>query len=119
MNTELWFRKTEGKTQVIEGFVDSDFAGSMDSRKSLTGFVFTMYGTTVCCKSTLQSVVALSTCEAEFIALTEAIKERRWLLGLVDEMGIKQRCITVHCDNRGAIYLTKHQVFNERSSTLM
>ncbi|XP_041011256.1 secreted RxLR effector protein 161-like [Juglans microcarpa x Juglans regia] len=83
----------------LEGFVDADYAGNVDTRKSLTGYVFTAYGGAISWKSNLQSVVALSTTEAEYIALTEAIKEAMWLNGISHELGIFKGNITVHCDN--------------------
>lgn len=43
------------------GYVDSDFATNIDSRKSQTGYIFTFFGAAVSWKSVLQSVVALST----------------------------------------------------------
>ena len=46
-------------TTAIEGFVDSDYADCVDSRKSLTGFVFTVFGTAISWKASLQKVVAL------------------------------------------------------------
>uniref|UniRef100_A0A803Q1S2 Retrovirus-related Pol polyprotein from transposon TNT 1-94 n=1 Tax=Cannabis sativa TaxID=3483 RepID=A0A803Q1S2_CANSA len=49
---------------VINGHVDFDYAGCIDTRKSLTGYVFTMFGTTISWKANLQKVVALSTTEA-------------------------------------------------------
>lgn len=113
-NLGLMFKKQKEMNQPIIGFVDSDFAGNIDTRKSLTGFIFTLYGTTISWKSSLQSVVALSTTEAEYIALTEGIKEAIWLKGILSEFGICQKQISVHCDNQGAIHLAKHQVFHER-----
>lgn len=94
------------------GFVDSDFAGNLDTRKSLTGFVFTAFGTTICWQAVLKSVVALSTTEAEFIAITEGIKKAIWLKGLIAELRVKQEQVIVHCDNQSAIHLSKHQVFH-------
>ena len=41
----------------IKGFVDSDYAGCMDSRKSISGFVFTMFGTTISWKVILQKLL--------------------------------------------------------------
>ncbi|XP_073127337.1 secreted RxLR effector protein 161-like [Henckelia pumila] len=71
----LSFKDQGNNSNPIVGYVDADFAGNLDTRNSLTGFVFTLFGTVVTWKSTLQPVVALSTTEAEFIAVTEAIKE--------------------------------------------
>ena len=71
---------------IVVSYVDSDFAGSLDTRRSLTGYVFKLLGNTVSWKANLQPVVALSTTEAEYIALTEAIKEALWLKGLVSEL---------------------------------
>ncbi|KAE8683864.1 hypothetical protein F3Y22_tig00111166pilonHSYRG00202 [Hibiscus syriacus] len=89
--------------------------GSIDTRKSLTGFVFTIFGTAVSWKSNLQSVVALSTTVAEYITVTEAIKEAMLLKGMVEELGIQQNVVTVFCDNQSTIHLTRNQVFHERS----
>ena len=46
----------------------------------------------------LQLVVALSTSEAEFMALTKATKEALWLKGLVEEFGIEQPIVPIYCD---------------------
>ena len=97
------------------GYCDADFATNLDSRKSQTGYVFTLYGSAVSWKSGLQSVVALSTTEAEYMALTEAVKESFWLKGILNDFGVRQKAITIHCDSSSAISLTKHQIFHERS----
>ncbi|XP_073125339.1 secreted RxLR effector protein 161-like [Henckelia pumila] len=86
----LKFEKQQYGIDPVVGYLDSDFAGNLDTRKSLTGYVFTFYGTTITWKSNLQSVVALSTTEAEFIAVTEAIKEGLWLKGMIAKLGVKQ-----------------------------
>ncbi|XP_073289130.1 secreted RxLR effector protein 161-like [Primulina huaijiensis] len=112
-NLGLMFRQQTNEKKPLVGFVDSDFAGNLDTRKSLTGYIFTLYGTAISWKATLQPVVALSTTEAEYIALTEGIKEAIWLKGILEEFGITQQWVAVHCDNQGAIHLTKHQVFHE------
>lgn len=101
--------------KVVMGFVDSDFAGDLDNRRSLTGYVFQVYGCTVSWKASLQPVVALSTTEAEYIALTEAVKEALWIKGLLDELGVKTQAATVYCDSQSAIHLSKNQMFHERT----
>ncbi|WVZ03280.1 hypothetical protein V8G54_024086 [Vigna mungo] len=75
LDTGLLFQNNFQGGGYIEGFVDSDFAGCMDTRKSCLGYVFTLFGTAVSWRSTLQSVVALSTTEAEYYALAEGVKE--------------------------------------------
>ena len=50
--------------KVITGYVDSDFARCLDTRKSLTGYVFIAFGTTISWKAGLQKVVALSSTKA-------------------------------------------------------
>ena len=64
-------------------------AGDRDNRRSTTGYVFTVGGTTVSWVSKIQSVVALSTTEAEYVAATEASKEMIWLQRFMDELGKK------------------------------
>ena len=59
-------------------------------KKSLTGYAFTLSGSVISWKVTLQSTVALSTREAEYMAVTESVKETIWLRGLVEDLGLHQ-----------------------------
>ncbi|KAJ4730101.1 Retrovirus-related Pol polyprotein from transposon TNT 1-94 [Melia azedarach] len=60
-----------GDTQcLVTGFSDSDYVGDVDSRRSMTGYVFTLGSSVVSWKATLQPTVTLSTTEAEYMALT-------------------------------------------------
>ena len=56
--------------------VDADLAGNVDIRRSTIGYVYTLEGTAVSWGSQLQKIVALSTTEAEYVATTEASKDR-------------------------------------------
>ncbi|XP_042003806.1 secreted RxLR effector protein 161-like [Salvia splendens] len=94
---------------IIEGFCDSDYASNKDNRKSQTGYIFTMFGSAVTWESNLQSVVALSTTEAEYIALTDAVKESFWIRGMLGDLGERQEIVAVNCDSSSAICLSKHQ----------
>ncbi|KAE8731263.1 hypothetical protein F3Y22_tig00002840pilonHSYRG00865 [Hibiscus syriacus] len=97
------------------GYVDSDYACDLDNRRSTTGYVFTLGGGPICWKSTVQSVVALSTTEAEYMAAAEAAKEALWLTGLVKELGVQQGGVQLLCDNQSAIHLAKNQVYRART----
>ena len=72
----------------IEGYSDSDWAGDKDSRKSTSGFIFMLNGGPISWCSKRQLTVALSSTEAEYIALTLAAKEATWLRLLLTELGV-------------------------------
>ena len=82
-NTCLMYGKDSTK---LTRFCDSNYRGDLDARKSTSGFVFTLGGSAVSWQSSVQDVVALSTTEAEYIAVAESFKEAKWLNGLVSEM---------------------------------
>nr|AAT44257.1 putative polyprotein [Oryza sativa Japonica Group] len=99
----------------LVGYVDSDFAGDLDRRRSLTGYVFTIGGCAVSWKASLQATVALSTTEVEYMAISEACKEAIWLRGLYTELCGVTSCINIFCDSQSAICFTKDQMFHERT----
>jgi hypothetical protein len=99
----------------LQGYVDADLAGDVDSRKSTTGFVYTLGGTAVCWASKLQKIVALSTTEAEYVAVTEAGKEMVWLKGFLNELGKKNEKSVLHSDSQSAIFLAKNPAYHSRT----
>ncbi|GKB43182.1 retrotransposon protein, putative, ty1-copia subclass [Tanacetum coccineum] len=84
-NVGLVYGTDRGNHVDVTGFVDSDYAKDPDKGRSITGYAFLVQGCVVSWKATLQHVVALSTTEAEYMALTEAVKEAIWLRGLLEE----------------------------------
>ena len=115
LNVGLIFKKDDMVDQHVVGYCDSDYAGDLDKRKSTTGYVFTLAKAPVSWKSTLQSTLTLSTTEAEYMAITEAVKEAIWLQGLLDDLGVGQKQIIVFCDSQSAIHLAKNQVYHART----
>lgn len=85
----LVYGKSARKVTGLCGYVDSDFAGDLDRRRSLIGYLFFLDGCLVNWKASLQHVVALSTTEAEYTVATEVVKEALWLRGLIIELGMK------------------------------
>ena len=63
----------------------------------------------------LQLVVAFSIIEAEYIAAMEGVKETMWLKVLVGELGCVHDKVDIFCENQSTIYLTKNQMFLERT----
>ena len=99
----------------LQGYVDVDFASDIDSRKSITEFVFTLGGTAISWASNLQKIVTLSTTEAEYVAATETGKEMIWLYGFLDELGKKQEIGILHSDSQSAVFLAKNSAFHSKS----
>ena len=104
-----------GSNIALQGYVDADMAGDRDNRRSTTGYVFTVGGTAVSWVSKIQSVVALSTTEAEYVAATEASKEMIWLQRFMDELGKKHDMGTLYSDSQSAIHLAKNSAFHSRT----
>ncbi len=75
---------------LVDGYSDSDWAGDKNSRKSTSDFIFILNRGPVSWCSKKQSIVALSSIEAEYIALTLAAKEVTWLRLLLKELGLLQ-----------------------------
>ena len=74
---------------VMQCFVDADLSGDVDSSKSTSGYIYTIDGTAVSWMSKLQKCVALSSTEAEYVAITEAGKEMIWMTDYLEELGMK------------------------------
>lgn len=72
----------------IVGLVNTDYASDHDNKRSTTGYIFTLVGGPLCQKSIIQSLMAMSTTKAEYMATAEASKEFVWLVVLVKELGI-------------------------------
>ena len=90
-------------------YVDSDYGGCKDTRRSTSGFIFTMAGGAVCWSSKRQTTVALSTVEAEYVAMSRCAQQMVWMHSWLDEVQIDfQLPGLIKGDNRGAIALTKN-----------
>jgi hypothetical protein len=95
--------------------VDSDFAANLDKRMSLTGYMFNVGDCAVSGGQLCNQLFVQSTTEAEYMAIAEACKESAWLKCLYAELCGDDSCVNLFCDSQSAIYLTKDQIFHERS----
>ncbi|KAL4032422.1 hypothetical protein IC575_005495 [Cucumis melo] len=75
VNRGLLYTAHDEPKVLLKGYVNVDFAGDCDKRRSLTGFSFIFGGNLISWRFNLQSMVALSTIKSEFIAVSEAVKE--------------------------------------------
>ena len=112
----IFFYKSSGHLN-LTGFCDSDWGGSSD-RKSISGFGFklTENSALISWKSKKQNVVALSSCEAEYTALTHAVQEGKFLRQILSDMlNIDTQIFDLFVDNQGAIKLANNPVHRQRS----
>jgi hypothetical protein len=97
------------------GYVDADYGGDRDTRRSCSGHVFFMAGGPVAWGAKYQPTVALSTTEAEYMALTRAAQQILWMYSAMSEVGFPQpKPVRLYGDNAGAIALTKNTKHNAR-----
>lgn len=89
--------------------VDADWANDLTDRKSTTGFFIKVYGNVVQWCSRKQAVVALSSCEAEYVAACDAAKEVLWLLKVMDDLDLGvQLPVKMLEDNSGCISVSEN-----------
>uniref|UniRef100_A0AAV1TC62 Reverse transcriptase Ty1/copia-type domain-containing protein n=1 Tax=Peronospora matthiolae TaxID=2874970 RepID=A0AAV1TC62_9STRA len=114
-NHGLEFARKEGSR--ICGHTDADWAVDIASRRSTSGYVFMMSGGCISRKSQKQRTVALSSTEAENMALSEATKEAVWLKVLLRELGemASDEAIKMSKDNQGSIALAENPRFHKRT----
>lgn len=102
-NTVLTFQRTDAPPLI--GYADADWAADSEDRKSVSGYTFKVFGSTVSWCSKKQSTVAISSSESEYVALSAATAEALWLAGVLEDMKMKnpETPVTIFEDNRGCI----------------
>eukprot|EP00253_Pinus_taeda_P036535 PITA_36535 len=113
----LYYQGRPGLDTVLDfrGFIDVDWVGDLDQRRSTSGYVFNLFGGAVSWMSKKQFVVALSTIEAEYMAATHASKEAVWLQRFCSSMGLVQGAIRIDYDSQSAIFLAKNPAYHSKT----
>lgn len=100
---------------LLEGYCDANYGNCELTRRSTTGYVFTFNGSLISWQTKLQKTVATSTTEAEYMAAAGAAKEALYLRKILIDLGFGPYCVTIHCDNQGAVNLTKNALTVSRT----
>lgn len=104
------------KDLILTGYTDADWAGDANDRRSVSGYIFILGSNIISWGSKKQPTVALSSMEAEYMALSYAAREAIWLRNLLGELGIVQEEPTqIYVDNQGTVAFAKSQDFHGRS----
>jgi len=100
---------------ILEGYSDADW-GAGEDRKSISGYIFSLAGGAISWSSKKQSTMALSTTEAEYIALVQAAKESIWIQRLLQELGYTAtNSNVIYGDNQGSIALANNPEYHART----
>ena len=93
----------------VVGYLDSNFASCLDSRKLTSGYVFLLAGGAISWKSAKQTLVATSTTEAKFVSCFEATSHAIWLRSFISGIQVVDsisKPLRIYCDNSAIVFLT-------------
>ena len=105
--------KRNGSKAII-GYSDADWGGDTSDCKSMTSYLFQIGVTAIAWQSTKQSCVALSTAEAEYVALSGAAQEAIWLKQFNQDLTEINEPVVIYVDNQSAIAIAKNPQFHGR-----
>ncbi|GJY64334.1 uncharacterized mitochondrial protein-like protein [Tanacetum coccineum] len=114
--TSFGIKYNRSNDMKLVGYSDSSHNVDIDDGRSTTGHVFYLGTSPITWCSQKQTTVALSSCEAEFMAATAAACQAIWLRELLAEVtGLERQKVIIRVDNKSAIALSKNPVFHGRS----
>jgi len=116
LNTRIRYERPSGLPTIFPKpicYTDSDWAGDKDDRKSTGGYVFLLCGGAISWKTRKQDIVATSSTEAEYVALTEAAKEAVWLRRLLMELESRAGTDTIPDITTNHFFGSLHQAQSE------
>jgi hypothetical protein len=116
--TTRGYQLTYGLNDATElvGYCDSDWAADPDTRRSTTGYTFILSGGSVAWATQKQRTVALSSTEAEYMALTECVKHAEWTISLLDQLNFEiDLPLEIYSDSLGARAIAKNSVHHKRT----
>ena len=107
------------KKWALKALSDRDFASDKEERISIFGYIICLCEIPIAWRSKEMKSVVLSTTEAEYMALSEVVKELKFIVQLLQRMNVEVELpITVHLENVGAIWLSTNRTTMTGQSTL-
>jgi hypothetical protein len=111
----LFTRHSDVTAPIIEIFSDASWGNDTETRRSTTGIVLKLNGNVICWKTKKQTTVALSSTEAEYMALSDATGEALWFRSWIQEVFNLSPQTTLYVDNQSAIILAENDTFHQRT----
>ena len=99
----------------LVAYTDSDWAADPIKRRSVTGYFFKLANGIISWQSRSQKTVALSSTEAEYMALSDCSRQAVWMKTVFSELGMPLGPIPICGDNQGSIFISSNPVQERRS----
>ncbi|XP_057444716.1 uncharacterized mitochondrial protein AtMg00810-like [Lotus japonicus] len=110
----LFYPATSSTT--LTAFSDSDWAGCVDTRKSITGYCVFLGSALISWKSKKQTTTSRSSCEAEYRAMAATVCEIQWLNYLLRDLEVFHSTpVSMYCDNQSAMHIAHNPSYHERT----
>ena len=97
-------------------YTDSDWAADKIRRRSVTGYFFKLAGGVISWRSHAQKTVALSSTEAEYMAISDCSKQAIWIKALLSEIRIQLKSVLIYGDNQSSIFIASNPVLSGDTS---
>ena len=110
--------KRESQVEVW-GYSDSSHAGEKVTSRGRTGYVFMSGGAAISWRSSMMRVVTYSSCESEYVGLSESRNEAVYLQQLHGELGIGKKGVLLMGDNESSLKLAENPVFHQKSKHIL
>ena len=101
------------------GYSDSSHAGEKVTSRGRTGYVFMSGGAAISSRSSMMRVVTYSSCESEYVGLSESGNEVVYLQQLQGELGIGKEGVLLMGDNESSLKLAENPVFHQKSKHIL
>ncbi|GKV09408.1 hypothetical protein SLEP1_g20916 [Rubroshorea leprosula] len=112
----MYLTHTRPNIMFSVSLVSSDWAGSVDDRKSTSGYIFNLGSGAVSWSSKKQECTALSSSEAEYVATSSAACQAIWMRRIMKDLQqVQEKATKIFCDNKATILMTKNLVFHGRT----
>ena len=106
--------KVHENSNCLVGYADASYGNDTKDRKSISGYIYKLFGNTVSWSTKKQSTISESSTEAELLALSHASKEGRWIKNLLNEIGINFGAFTIYEDNIPCINIAEEPRSHQR-----